>query len=112
MNVDDIYVRICGSTDYFTTLCAHMYTVVHTALYKWPTKVHYMSYSSNYTHCSQLLLIHRMVAYSNPTPAENEMATRAMLIRDAFMLPVEPLKVTSWHTALLSPTGPVEELPT
>ena len=131
-----------------------------------------------------------MVAYSNHSRAENEMATRAMLIRDAFMLPMEPLTarpymeqgkedsshhhskcyacwsvayqcvpfvfiherpnsvksmkmsdtpphdhdidptsstttqcklhacrlcllpVTSWHTALLSPTGPVEELPT
>ena len=49
--------------------------------------------SSNYTHCSQLLLIHRMVAYSNHSPVENKMATRAMLIRDAFMLPMEPLTV-------------------
>ena len=49
--------------------------------------------SSNYTHCSQLLLVHRMVAYSNHGPAENKMATRAMHIRDAFMLPTEPLTV-------------------
>ena len=51
--------------------------------------------SLNYTHCSQLLLIHRMVAYSNHSPAENKMATRAMHIRDAFMLPMEPLTVIS-----------------
>ena len=37
--------------------------------------------SSNYTHCFQLLIRHRMVAYSNHSSAENEMATRAMLIR-------------------------------
>ena len=49
--------------------------------------------TSNYTHCSQLLLIHRMVAYSNHSPVENKMATRAMLIRDAFMLPMELLTV-------------------
>ena len=49
--------------------------------------------SSNKTHCSQLLLIHRMVAYSNHSLVENKMATRAMLIRDAFMLPMELLTV-------------------
>ena len=34
-----------------------------------------------------------MVAYSNHSPVENKMATRAMPIRDAFMLPMEPLTV-------------------
>ena len=75
------------------TVCPHVHCSTHSSAYKWPTKVHYMSYSSSYTHCSQLLLIHRMVAYSNHSRAENEMDTRAMLIRDAFMLPMEPLTV-------------------
>ena len=75
------------------SLLSILHSAVSSSVYKWPTKVHYMSYSSNYTHCSQLLLIHRMVAYSNHSPAENKMATRAMLIRDAFMLPMEPLTV-------------------
>ena len=50
--------------------------------------------SSNYTHCSQLLPIHRMVAYSNPSPVENKMAARTMLIRDTFMLPAELTAIT------------------
>ena len=90
-------------TDVHTVTSKHLYRLLHYSavsssaykwpVYKWPTKVHYMSYSSNYTHCSQLLLIHRMVAYSNHSPAENKIATKAILIRDAFMLPMEPLTV-------------------
>ena len=95
MSVDGIYVRMCGSTDYFTTLraCTHVHCSTHSSIqmaYQSPLQ----SPSSNYTHCSQLLLIHRMVAYSNLSPVENKMATRAMLIRDAFMLPAELTAIT------------------
>ena len=34
-----------------------------------------------------------MVAYGNHNPVENKMATKVMLIRDAFMLPMELLTV-------------------
>ena len=85
-------------TDVHAVTSKHLYRLLHysadsSSVYKCPTKVHYMSYSSSYTRCSQLLLVHRMVAYSNHSPAKNKMATRAMLIRDTFMLPMEPLTV-------------------
>ena len=87
--------------------CTDVYTVTSKQLYRLRTSLTVQSAaqptnclpksttcpSSNYTHCSQLLLIHRMVAYSNHSPVENKMATRAIVIRDAFMLPMEPLTV-------------------
>ena len=88
----------CACCDFETALqTTSLHSASSSSAYKWPVYKGLPKSttcpSSNYTHCSQLLLIHRMVAYSNHSPVENKMATRAMPIRDAFMLPLEPLTV-------------------
>ena len=70
--------------EHTTGIASYLHAVQKGAVHKESTTCP----NSNCAHCSQLLLVHGMVAYSN-RPVVNEMATRAMLISDVFMLPVE-----------------------